>query len=45
MDISISEKIYNQKNICDCVSSTINELEIKDPFEVGFINRNYNPST
>ena len=41
MHISISDKIYNQKNICDYVSSTINELEIKDPFEVGFINRNY----
>ena len=45
MDNSISDKIYNQKNIWDCVISTIDELAIKDPFEVGFINRNYRAVT
>lgn len=38
--MQISKKIYDQPKIRDSVSLTISELEINDPFEFGFINRN-----
>ncbi len=41
MNINIESKIYDQEKINDFVNLTINELQIRDSFELGFVKRNY----